>query len=160
MAVVSTALALPKATAPGPLIVLHPGSGGSCPNWPLRSFLELARGLRGAGRAVAVTTGFRDRELAESIRREETGADSLPIFEGDLPDLAAILHEASLVVSNSTGPLHLAAALGTPTLALHAPWPTCGPVRWGPYAGNGWALVADHPEARRIKTRMRAIISS
>jgi ADP-heptose:LPS heptosyltransferase len=138
-----------------PFTVLHPGSGGSCPNWPAGSFLELARSLRRAGRAVVVTRGPAEQALAGSMPEGDRESAEIPWFDGELPVLAALLARASLVVSNSTGPLHLAAALGAPTLALHAPWPTCGPGRWGPYAGNGWALVADHPEARRWPRRAR-----
>ena len=54
---------------------------------------------------------------------------------------------AALVVASSTGPVHLAAALGSPTLAIHAPWPSCSVPRFGPYAGNGWGLIVGHPQA-------------
>ena len=77
-------------------------------------------------------------------------------FTGDPPSLAAFLRSAALVVGNGTGAVHLAAALGTPVLMLHAPWRTCGPERWGPYAANGWALVADAPGADRWSPRERA----
>ncbi len=48
-------------------------------------------------------------------------------------ELAAILSWADLVVTNSTGPLHLAVALGVPTVSVYSPLPTRHPARWGPY---------------------------
>ena len=77
----------------------------------------------------------------------ETPLESLPTFGDDLPRLCALLQQATVVVGSSTGPVHLAAALGTSTLAIHAPWSSCGPVRWGPYSGAGWSLVADVADA-------------
>jgi ADP-heptose:LPS heptosyltransferase len=73
-----------------------------------------------------------------------------------LSGLAARLARAAVVVGNSTGPVHLAAALGRPTLMLQAPWPSCGVARWGPYADNGWVLVAEHDAAMRWSRRQRA----
>lgn len=50
-----------------------------------------------------------------------------------LRELGAIYSCANLVVTNSTGPLHLAVALGVPTVSVYSPIPTCHPQRWGPY---------------------------
>jgi ADP-heptose:LPS heptosyltransferase len=130
-----------------PFVVLHPGSGGSCPAWPVESFLELANRLIEERRSVVLSIGPADVTALMHVAEHSPRIRSIPRFTSDLPDLAALLRLASLVVSNSTGPLHLAAALGAPTLALHAPWPTCGVSRWGPYAGNGWALTADGENA-------------
>jgi ADP-heptose:LPS heptosyltransferase len=48
-------------------------------------------------------------------------------------ELAAILSWADLVVTNSTGPLHLAVALGVPTVSIYSSLPMRHPARWGPY---------------------------
>lgn len=129
-------------------VVLHPGSGGSCPGWPPGHFAGLAELLIGRGIGVVVSVGPADDAVAKALDEATPVVRRAPRFGGELPSLAALLGGASLVVASSTGPLHLAAALGTPTLALHAPWPSCGPARWGPYAGNGWALVAELADAR------------
>lgn len=128
-------------------VVLHPGSGGSCPGWPAGHFAKLAELLLGEDVGVVVSVGPSDEAAARALDAAAVSVRRAPRFGGDLPSLAALLAGASLVVASSTGPLHLAAALGAPTIALHAPWPTCGPGRWGPYAANGWAIVADLPEA-------------
>jgi heptosyltransferase-2 len=133
----------------GPIAVLHPGSGGSCPRWPVRHFAELAALLRAEGARVVFTTGPEDAWCAEALDASSRPVREVPRFRADIDRLPALLRSAALVVSNSTGPLHLAAALGTPTLGIYAPWPTCGVARWGPYASNGWAVAAECPEARR-----------
>jgi ADP-heptose:LPS heptosyltransferase len=132
-----------------PFVVLHPGSGGSCPRWPSRHFAALARRLRGEGWPVVLSVGPEDGAIARDF------GDDRAVFSGDLPTLGALLAAAALVVGNSTGPLHLAAALGTPTLALHVSWSSCGAARWGPYSPTGWALVVGGPELSRLPRRRR-----
>lgn len=134
---------------PRPL-VLHPGTAGSCPGWPPERWQRLAERLRATGRPVVVTQGPADGAAMRAF-----ATTNLPIFHRDLPELAALLQTAGLVASNSTGPIHLAGALGTPTLALHAPWNSCGAERWGPYRENGWALVIGSSRARGWSRRQR-----
>lgn len=128
-------------------VVIHPGSGGSCPGWPTGHYVELARGLRRAGLEVVWSVGPQETTIAHAL--EASGEPASRQFDGGLCELAALLARAALTIGSSTGPLHLAAALGTSTLALHAPWATCGAGRWGPYAENGWALVAEAQGAAR-----------
>jgi ADP-heptose:LPS heptosyltransferase len=127
--------------------VLHPGSGGSCPAWPIESWLDLAVRLLEAGHRVVISVGPDDAGIAAAIDSAAPEIRRIPLFTGGVQQLAALGHRAGVVASNSTGPLHLAAALGTPTLGFYAPWATCGVGRWGPYADNGWALVAGCDEA-------------
>jgi ADP-heptose:LPS heptosyltransferase len=130
-----------------PFVLLHPGSGGSCPRWPVRRFIELADQLLAVHASVAFSIGPEDAACEEVLDAARARVRDLPRFRGDLTALPALLESAACVVSNSTGPLHLAAALGTPTLGVYAPWATCGVVRWGPYAENGWAITAVSQEA-------------
>jgi len=134
----------------GQPLVLHPGTAGSCPGWPPARWRQLAALLREADRPVVITQGPADEAAMAAFK--DTG---FPRFAKGLSELAALLSAASLTVSNSTGPIHLAAAMGRPTLAIHAPWKSCGAERWGPYRGDGWALVVEHPGARRWSHRRR-----
>jgi len=116
-----------------PLVALHPGSGGSAPRWPLASFIELGDRLQEAGMAVVVTGGpGEDYQylMIDQMRR-------IPVFVAagsvGVRELAAIFSQANLVVSNSTGPLHLAVAAGVPTVSVYSSTAACHPRRWGPY---------------------------
>jgi len=129
-------------------VLVHPGSGGSCPRWPLERYIELAVRLAGDGHRVLFTVGPSDDEVLEASDEGSATLRGIPFFRGSLPRVSEIGRRASLVVSNSTAPIHLAAAHGTPALALHAPWASCGVSRWGPYLERGWGLVADAPGAR------------
>jgi ADP-heptose:LPS heptosyltransferase len=116
-----------------PLVILHPGSGGSSARWPLGHFTELAGRLLADTCDLVVTAGpGEDHEgaMAAGLRRTPVfiGGDSLGIRE-----TAALLSRADLVVTNSTGPLHLAVALGVRTVSIYSPLPARRPSRWGPY---------------------------
>ncbi len=136
-------------------LLLHPGSGGSCPPWPGEHFMRLAGLLQDQGVPLVFSLGPDDGEVRQLLDSASGALRDVPRFDGALTDLTALLRRARLVVSNSTGPLHLAAAVGTPTLGVYAPWPTCHPSRWGPYAGNGWAIVAWSDEAADWSRRQR-----
>jgi ADP-heptose:LPS heptosyltransferase len=146
-------LELQKVTPP--FVILHPGSGGSCPAWPLSHYIELATLLEAEGIPVVFTLGSQDEVLHEVLDGEHPAIRRRPRFSGDLDAMAALQSCGSAVIGSSTGPVHLAAALGTPVLAFHAPWPSCGVRRWGPYSDRGWALVADLEEATHWSRRRR-----
>ncbi|MCX5754287.1 MAG: glycosyltransferase family 9 protein [Candidatus Krumholzibacteria bacterium] len=121
----------------GPVVILHPGSGGSSARWPLERFMALGDELQAAGCDLVVTGGpGEDHEggMIGTMRRKPAiiAAGSVSIRE-----LAAVLSWADLVVTNSTGPLHLAVALGVPTVSIYSPIPTRHPARWGPYPAYG-----------------------
>ena len=101
-------------------VVLLPGAGRPEKQWPVDRFAALARDL--GGRALVVW-GPNEETLARSI-----GAPMAP--PTNLRELATILKNAAVVVGGDTGPLHLAAALGTRVVGLFGP---TNPRRNGPY---------------------------
>jgi lipopolysaccharide heptosyltransferase II len=107
-----------------PLVVLHPGSGDNFPGrrWPTRRFGLLARQLVDRhGAVVAVTGGRAEAHLAREV--VEASAHDVDDLTGrlTLQELIALLARATLVVSNDTGPVHLASALGVPVIGLYGP---------------------------------------
>ncbi len=137
-----------------PFVVLVPGSGGSCPRWPGRHHARLAALLRATGVSVVVSVGPADRVALDELRAERP-TDDLPVFRLGPVELVALVERAALVVGSSTAPIHLAAARATPALALHAPWTSCAPSRWGPYHERGFAIVADRVDLRHASRRAR-----
>ena len=132
-----------------PYIVVHPGSGGSAMDWPLERFAELTdrildteAGIPNTG--VVVTLGPGEEQLKGRLQQH---LKSTPIWASGLtlPELAAVLSRAALVVANSTGPLHIAAAAGTRVIGLYCPVAPCHPRRWGPY-GPGHAVIMPDPD--------------
>ena len=113
-------------TAGGSLryIVLNPGAAWPNKRWPPERFGALAAALRDrTGLRSLITWGPSERELADSVVRASSGsATAAPATS--VSDLAVLMREAALVVSGDTGPLHIAAAMGTPLVGLYGPtWP-------------------------------------
>lgn len=103
---------LPRAN----LIAIHPFSGSPTKNWPLPRFLELKSKLEAIGWEVHFCA-----EPGSNLQSAVT-------FD-DLYDLACWLAQAQLYIGNDSGITHLAAAVGTPVIALFGP---TDPVVWGP----------------------------
>ncbi|HEX3578019.1 MAG TPA: lipopolysaccharide heptosyltransferase I [Thermoanaerobaculia bacterium] len=101
-------------------VVLLPGAGKPGKQWPVERFAKLA--ARIGGDAVVVW-GPGEEEHARAI-----GAEVAPAT--NFRELAFVLSRARLVIGADTGPLHLAAALGTPLIGLYGP---TDPARNGPY---------------------------
>ncbi|HSY51327.1 MAG TPA: glycosyltransferase family 9 protein [Thermoanaerobaculia bacterium] len=101
-------------------IVLLPGAGRVEKHWPVERFAELARGI---GSDALVAWGPGEEPLARAV-----GAEVAPAT--NFRELASLLRRARLVIGGDTGPLHLAAALGTPVIGLYGP---TNPARNGPY---------------------------
>jgi len=115
-------------------IVIHPGSGDSSLNYPLEKFALLADKLIEGFSAKVILTGDK-KELKLSERIKGIMRNQLFDLSGktDLRGLCSLLKEADLLISNSTGPMHMAAALGTPVVALFSPLFVASPKRWGPW---------------------------
>ena len=107
-----------------PLVVLHPGSGGSSARWPLSHFMALGDRLQESGCDVVVTGG--PGEDYQYIMIDQMHRIPVFIAAGSVSvrELAAIFSCADLLVTNSTGPLHLAVALGIPTVSVYSPLPS------------------------------------
>lgn len=115
-------------------VAIHPGSGGSSSNWPKKYYAELAQRLAVAGSSI-LWTGSKS-EMKEINAPGESLAGKT-----DLWDLAGLYSRCRLVVAPSTGPLHLAALVGTPVVGIYGPVRVNSPRRWGPLGPKAKALV-------------------
>ena len=70
-----------------------------------------------------------------------------------IPQLKVVLKNCDVFISNSTGPMHLACALGTPTLAIFSPVFAAGPVRWGPYGEGHQVIMPPVPVCFKCKSQ-------
>ncbi len=139
------------------LVVLHPGSGGSARDWPLERFALLGGRLAHDEGVRLVVTGGKGEESVTRNLADRVGGATVS-FSGTLtlPELAALLAQASLVVANSTGPLHLASALGTPVVGIYPQLTAMSPRRWGPYGPVKRVLVPAEPaDCRKCRNGKR-----
>jgi lipopolysaccharide heptosyltransferase II len=122
-------------------VVLHPAARGETKRWPADRFAQLADGLilKTGARVILVAAREQIAHVAEVTARLRGGALNLAGATG-LLELAALLKRASLMISNDSGPMHLAAALGTPVVGLFGP---TDPRRVGPYGPGAVAVKKD-----------------
>ena len=120
------------------LVLVHPGMGGSALNWPESHYQELVRSLIEAGKQVLITAGPTEWVLMD---RMESFLGSLAeralIYRGEagvaVDFWAGLCSYADVVVAPSTGPLHIAVALGKRVVTFYPPIRVQSAVRWGPY---------------------------
>ncbi|MFA6233703.1 MAG: glycosyltransferase family 9 protein [Bacteroidota bacterium] len=115
--------------------VLHPGSGGSARDWPAENFAELAQALLAEYPSLQILVTGTPAELP--LMDTVSGGDArIHLLREEVPldILAAVLAEARVFVSNSTGPLHIAAACGVPVLGFYPFGTAVNARRWGPRA--------------------------
>jgi ADP-heptose:LPS heptosyltransferase len=127
---------------PRPAILCHLATSQPKKEWPLGHWTELYRRATAAGQQLVFSTGISPREqaLLEDLKRQLPGVVALPALP-DLPTFLAVLKRARLFISGDTGPLHIAAGLGVPTIGLFGPSPA---VKWAPLGQLHRALQADH----------------
>ena len=116
-----------------PILVVHPGSGSPIKRWmPEKWAYVTGLLLDRTGAKLVITGGASERSLAEEVADACRHPSAVIAGRTDLDVLAAVLARAMLVMGPDSGPLHLAVAVGTPTVALYGPAdPTLfGP--WGP----------------------------
>ncbi|MEO6462045.1 MAG: glycosyltransferase family 9 protein, partial [Candidatus Eisenbacteria bacterium] len=107
---------------PGPVVALAPGARWATKRWPAASFAALAAARREAGDRVLWVGDDADRArfLGEAVDVAQGNDPGARWFLGDLSATAAALSRARAVVSNDSGLLHLAGAVGRPVVALYA----------------------------------------
>ena len=133
---------------PGNYAVFIPGSAHSEKRWPVASFAALADRIAPQFGFSIVATG---RDSERGMVRNLVNLANVPITNlaglTDLPGLMALLKSAKIVVSNDTGPGHIAAALGTPLVLIFG---RSNPLRVAPYK-RSHCVVAIEPESRGLK---------
>jgi len=113
-----------------PWVVVHPGASAASRRYPAENFAEAARGLAAeTGCQVVFTGSHHEQELVGHIRALMAAPSFSLAGRLRLEELAALLDLAPLLIANNTGPVHVAAAVGTPFVDLyaltnpqHTPW--------------------------------------
>lgn len=110
---------VPGAVKPRPYVMFVPGGSAHRldKRWPVEKYSELARILYSRGFDIVIIGGPQETALAHTIQRSTPRARDLT-GRTDFARIAALASKAALAVGNDTGPLHLAAAAGAPTIVL------------------------------------------
>lgn len=134
-----------------PRVVIHPGNIYAR-NWRPERYLDLVKELRSLGFSVVLTGSAQERKTFLDAGREGDVANSKAVdLMGclDLRQLISVISRCDLVISGSTGPMHIAAALGVATVSLFDPRRGSSPVRWGPLGERGIVLKPDVPTCEK-----------
>ena len=142
-------------------VVINPGAGWDSKLWPARRYALLAQqlGQNHAIRSIVAWAGEREKSWTEEIV-EHSGGHASAAPETTLPQLAALLRAATLFVGSDTGPLHLAAAVGTACVGMYGP---TRPADCGPYGPQHISLQSYYQDGssrerrRALNDAMRAI---
>ncbi len=115
--------------------LLNPGAGWGAKQWPAERYGQVAKQLAGMGMRSLVNFGPGEEELARSV--EQGGDGSAEAVEGSITQLIALTRRARIFIGGDTGPLHLAAALRVPVVAIFGP---TNPARNGPFGTRSTVL--------------------
>ncbi|MBN1233342.1 MAG: glycosyltransferase family 9 protein [Candidatus Coatesbacteria bacterium] len=114
------------------IIAINPGSGRSSPNWKIERYIELAKLLCEAKNIKILLLGS-SKEKKDILPYIDDFPESIiPLYGLSLRALISIISQIDILISSSTGPMHIASALGKGTISLFCPLPVCNPDRWGP----------------------------
>ncbi len=127
------------------LVAVHTSSKKSAPNWTAATYKVLIDKLMATPGVQVVIT---DVDIPEELKRisgviYQSNKDSLR-------DSMLTFAACDLLVSASTGPMHIAAALKVPTVSLFCPLPACSPVRWGPLGNRSRILLPAHTDCEKV----------
>ena len=136
-----------------PIAIINPGAGWDSKLWPAERYATVGRYLEAEHdlRSVVVWADERERVWAKQIVAESQGAVTLAP-NTSLPDLAALARRACLFIGSDTGPMHIAAAVGTPCVGIYGP---TDPAECGPY-GPGHRTVQAYLQTGTNRERRNA----
>jgi ADP-heptose:LPS heptosyltransferase len=133
-------------------VIVHPGSGGSARNLPLRAYAGVADLIEDVLNVrVLVTGGKGEAEVIEEMDSIRSRASVRLVDTPSLLELAGVIQQSRLFISGSTGPMHIAAAVGVPTLSFFSPVRSCSPRRWGPAGLSNLIMMPEVPECPTCK---------
>ena len=125
-----------------PLFIVHPGSGGSSINLPPEKFKELISLIDSNLNAQILVTGSEnEKDLCGRLIINKKIKNLAALL--NLSELIALISRCSIFISNSTGPIHIAAALGKYTVGFYPNLLACSAKRWGPYTDKKIIFTPD-----------------
>lgn len=117
-----------------PIIIVHPGSGGSAINLPISKMKEIVNNLSGENVEILITGTTAEKELCQSLVVNNSTKNLAGKY--DLGRLIALINQCNVMIANSTGPIHIAAALGKNVIGFYPKFTAASAKRWGPYTNK------------------------
>lgn len=139
-----------------PIVAIHPGSSDSAKRWTPENFSFLIKKLKDNFDCnIVLLGGEEDKELISGIlsANEQAGLDLSNVFT--IKQLAAFLKRIKLFIGNDAGPMHIAASVGTPVIALFGK--ASNSIRWRPWGENHTALCKDDINEIKVEEVIEAV---
>jgi len=135
----------------GDYVVLVPGARWQTKKWPAEQFAALA--LKLPLKSVILGSAA-DRGTAKAIENQTKGKATSLAGETNIVELIWIIRSAKLVITNDSGPMHIAAACGIPVVAIFGP---TNPIRTGPYGNRNIVVCSSLGCAPCYRRKCRSI---
>lgn len=135
------------------LIGIHPGSNKSAPNWKLEDYIHLTQNLLNDDNNIIILTG-NENEMHFVPGFKALNSERIINFIGKLSlrNLIILISLMHLVVSASTGPMHIASALKVRTVSLFCTLTACSPELWGPLGNQSKIITPPMDFCRKVCT--------
>ncbi|NJD23474.1 MAG: glycosyltransferase family 9 protein [Melioribacter sp.] len=114
-----------------PLIIVHPGSGGSAMDLPVSKMKEMVNNLSKENVEILITGTTAEKELCQSLVVNKSTINLAGRY--NLSELIALINQCNVMIANSTGPIHIAAALGKNVIGFYPKFTAASSKRWGPF---------------------------
>ncbi|MCX6175408.1 MAG: glycosyltransferase family 9 protein [Ignavibacteriales bacterium] len=117
-----------------PIIIVHPGSGGSAVDLPISKMKEIVNNLSNERVEILITGTTAEKELCQSLVVNKSIINLAGRY--NLSELIALINQCNVMIANSTGPIHIAAALGKNVVGFYPKFTAASAKRWGPYSNK------------------------
>lgn len=116
------------------IVIVHPGSGGSAIDLPISKVKEIIKNLSDKEVEILITGTTAEKELCQSLVVDKSIINLAGRY--DLGGLIALINQCNVMIANSTGPIHIAAALGKNVIGFYPKFTAASAKRWGPYTNK------------------------
>ena len=117
-----------------PIVIVHPGSGGSAVDMPRVKMKSVIDSLSREPVEILITGSSAEKELCQLLVVNNSARNFAGEF--NLAELTALIDQCDLMIANSTGPIHIAAALGKYVIGFYPKFPAASAKRWGPFTSK------------------------
>lgn len=149
---VNKTLAAAGITADRPIVSIHPGAGRLQKLWNISGFVEVVNWLTKQGCQVVFVGGPAEKERAAIIMEQLSGLVYNFVGKFSLGELLPLLERSAVFLGNDSGPMHMAAAMGTPVVAMFS---YADDREWGPRSDNFVVLRGEDVCENCIKKKCR-----
>lgn len=136
------------------LISVHSGKTKSALNWSIKNYIELINKLSELqGVKAVLVEGKNEENITMEVMKSLKNKPAVLRSDADIKQVAAVIGKMKLHISGNTGTMHIAAAVGTPTISFFNPVRVVSPKRWGPRGNKSVTIQPEGLECKKCNGR-------